>query len=138
MIAMAEGLWQIEMLGGFQVRRADRGVIRFETQKTRVLLAYLAYFSGRAHPRTELIEMLWPECDREAGQHRPRQALYALRSQLDPPGVAPGSLPAPGCRGLYPICRGQVRPRPVEAPARGGGSTRGRAIPARRTATAVG
>ena len=45
-------LWNIRLLGGLQVEGADRVITRFRTQKTAALLAYLAYYRDRPHPRT--------------------------------------------------------------------------------------
>jgi DNA-binding SARP family transcriptional activator len=66
-------------------------VTRFRTQKSAWLLAYLAYHSHRSYPREFLIELLWPDCDIDAGRHRLSVALSSLRSQLALPGV-----PGPG------------------------------------------
>src|SRR5262245_48049647 len=57
--------WRIELLGGLRATRGDRVVTRFQRQKAGALLAYLAYFRQRPHPRPVLIELLWPECDPE-------------------------------------------------------------------------
>ena len=56
------------------------------------LLAYLALFTQHPHPREELMELLWPEEDPEKARQRLRQALYALRQQLEPPGTPQGSV----------------------------------------------
>jgi len=53
--------WQIEMFGWLRAVQSDRVIARFRTQKTASLLAYLAYFRDRSHPRDQLIELLWPE-----------------------------------------------------------------------------
>jgi len=85
-------LWQIEMLGWLRTIHSDRVVTRFPTRQTGALLAYLAYHRHRSHPRAELIELLWPECEPRAGRLRLRVALTSLRHQLEPPGVAPGTV----------------------------------------------
>lgn len=43
--------WRIELLGGFQARNEERTVRRFRSRQTAALLANLAYFLPRAHPR---------------------------------------------------------------------------------------
>jgi DNA-binding SARP family transcriptional activator len=78
--------YRIELFGGLCVHIGDRKVTRFRTRKTTELLAYLACFP-RSHPREILIELLWPECDVDAGRHSLNTALSSLRLQLEPPGV---------------------------------------------------
>lgn len=78
---------RIEMLGGLRLEQRGRIVTRFRTRKTAELLAYLAYYCHRAHPREALIELLWPEDDIDAGRHSLSMALSALRPHLEPPGV---------------------------------------------------
>lgn len=67
-------------------------VTQFRTQKTGALLGYLAYHADRDHPREELIEILWPEDDRDSGRHKLSVALSSLRAQLEPTGVPDGAV----------------------------------------------
>jgi DNA-binding SARP family transcriptional activator len=78
---------RIELFGGLRMQHGDQIITRFRTRKTAELLAYLAYYRQRAHPREVLIELLWPECDVDAGRHSLSVALSALRAQLEPPGT---------------------------------------------------
>jgi predicted ATPase/DNA-binding SARP family transcriptional activator len=75
---------RIELFDGIRLRCGERVVTRFGTRKTAALLAYLAYFRDREHPREVLIEMLWPESDPEAGRKSLGVALTALRRELEP------------------------------------------------------
>lgn len=83
---------RIELLGGLRVIWDERSIVRFRTQKTAALLAFLAYHCDRAHPREALIEMLWPWANLDAGRQSLSQALYSLRHQLEPPGVPAGTV----------------------------------------------
>ncbi|HLK60767.1 MAG TPA: BTAD domain-containing putative transcriptional regulator, partial [Chthonomonadaceae bacterium] len=83
---------RIEMLGELKLLQGDRAITRFRTYKTGVLLAYLAFYRQRAHPREELIALLWPDCEPEAGRNSLSQALSSLRNQLEPPGVPAGAI----------------------------------------------
>jgi DNA-binding SARP family transcriptional activator len=56
------------------------------------LLAYLAYYLHRTHPRDALIELLWPDADLDAARASLRVALSFLRQHLEPPGSPPGSV----------------------------------------------
>jgi DNA-binding SARP family transcriptional activator len=78
--------WRIQLLGGLRAERGERVVTRFRTQKTGLLLAYLAYYRQRAHPREALIELLWPESDLDSARHKLNVALSAIRDQLEPEG----------------------------------------------------
>ena len=89
---MINGPWKIEMFGDLRARQGGRVHTRFRTQKTGSLLAYLAYFLQRAHPREELIEMLWPDAELEQGRPTLSVALSSLRHQLEPPGAPAGSV----------------------------------------------
>src|SRR5262245_45687189 len=83
---------RIELLGGLRVRQGDRIITRFRMQKIGALLAYLAYYPDRSHPREVLIEALWPQCDLGAGRSRLSTSLSSLRRQLEPPGVPAGAI----------------------------------------------
>jgi predicted ATPase/DNA-binding SARP family transcriptional activator len=87
-----DGAWRIELLGGLRASRGDQAVRRFRTQKAGLLLAYLAFYLRRSHPREALIEMLWPEGDPAVTRRRLRVLLSSLRRQLEPPGVALGAV----------------------------------------------
>src|SRR5690349_4751034 len=79
--AMLQGPWRIEMFGRLRCIGADRVLDRFRTEKTAVLLAYLAYHLDRTHSREELIGLLWPEADTARGQMSLRTAISSLRRQ---------------------------------------------------------
>ncbi|MBC8443153.1 hypothetical protein H8D79_00355, partial [PVC group bacterium] len=75
--------WRIELFGGLRARRGERVVTRFRSQKTAVLLAYLARHSGQKHAREVLVELLWPGSRPDAGRSSLGTALWALRRQLE-------------------------------------------------------
>src|SRR5579862_9313531 len=83
---------RIEMLGSLRVVLPDRTFDRFRTQKTALLLAYLAHHRNRALPREHLIALLWPEADLDAGRDSLTTALASLRRQLEPAGAVAGSV----------------------------------------------
>src|SRR5262249_53768861 len=85
-------LWRIELLGRLQVTGRGRVVSRFRRQKEGALLAHLAYYPHRSHPREGLIEMLWPERDLDTARRDLRVALTSLRRLLEPPGVPSGAV----------------------------------------------
>ena len=85
-------LWRFQMFSRLSAQRGDRIVTRFASSRTAALLARLAFFPQQAHTRAELIELLWPDGDPEAGRPRLRVVLASLRRQLEPPDIAPGSV----------------------------------------------
>jgi predicted ATPase/DNA-binding SARP family transcriptional activator/class 3 adenylate cyclase len=87
-----DALWQIELLGGLRATRGDQVIQRFRSQKVGALLAYMAYYGHRPHPRDLLIELLWPDCEPEVGRNRLSVTLSSLRRQLEPPGISPGAV----------------------------------------------
>jgi predicted ATPase/DNA-binding SARP family transcriptional activator len=75
--------WRINLFGGLTARYGDRTLNRFEMRRAGVLLARLALYPHRQHPREELLELLWPDGDAEASRSRFRQVLTSLRHSLD-------------------------------------------------------
>src|SRR5947209_14982709 len=84
--------WHIELLGRLRATQGDRVVTRFRARRTGWLLAYLAYYLDRPHPREVLIEMLWPQVEVRTGRNNLSRELNSLRRQLEPPGVPPGAV----------------------------------------------
>jgi predicted ATPase/DNA-binding SARP family transcriptional activator/uncharacterized protein HemY len=85
-------IWQIQLLGDLRAMHGERAITRFRRHTAGVLLAYLAFYRQRSHPREELIELLWPECDPAVGRDRLSTDLSSLRRQLEPPGIPTGAV----------------------------------------------
>jgi DNA-binding SARP family transcriptional activator len=78
----------IRLLGSMQVTRNGQPVTHFETEKARVLLAYLAVEADQPHPRELLAEMLWPGRPAGAASANLRHTLASLRRTIgDTPTV---------------------------------------------------
>jgi DNA-binding SARP family transcriptional activator len=73
----------IRLLGSMRVTLDDEPVTRFETEKARVLLAYLAVEADRPQRRDLLAEMLWPERPAGAANANLRHTLTGLRRAID-------------------------------------------------------
>src|SRR5262245_44113203 len=82
----------LTLLGGFEARLDDGSSLGLPTHKYKALLAYLAVPAGQAHPRDELVALLWGSLPREQGRAALRQALWALRKALDRGGLRTLSL----------------------------------------------
>ncbi len=87
---MLEEPWRVTLCGGLSARQGAHNVSRFRTQKTGLLLAYLALYPERTHGREELAELFWPESADPL--HSLRLGLASLRQQLEPPGVGRGQV----------------------------------------------
>ncbi|MBC7727271.1 MAG: hypothetical protein H7242_06600, partial [Microbacteriaceae bacterium] len=80
------------MLGAIEARNGDVRLTHFVSQPIAALLARLALLPRRAHPREELVELLWPGVALDVGRNRLRNAIASLRRLLEPPGVGAGSV----------------------------------------------
>jgi DNA-binding SARP family transcriptional activator len=83
---------RIELFGGLRLVQQDRALTRFRTQKAAALLAYLALNLQQTHAREQLLELFWPEMPPDTARGNLRTTLNSLRNQLEPPGVAAGSV----------------------------------------------
>src|SRR2546421_257036 len=87
-----EARWRIQLLGGLRVERAGEVVTHFRTRKTAELLAYLAYYRARPHPREVLIELLsgcyehWIVPEQQRLDELSFQALHQLIADLEQAG----------------------------------------------------
>jgi DNA-binding SARP family transcriptional activator len=73
---------QLTLLGGFGVRRTDRGDVRLPTRKAEALLAYLACHAGEKQPRDRLTALLWGDRGDKQARHSLSQTLLSLRQEL--------------------------------------------------------
>jgi predicted ATPase len=86
-VGTSTATWRVELLGQVCARHGKQVITQFGSRKVLALLARLAMAPQRAHPREELIDLLWPDADLETGRNRLRQALATLRRLIEPPGV---------------------------------------------------
>lgn len=80
---------QILFLGSFEVRMASVRISdrAWRTSKAKELFALLLLERERAHPREELVELLWPESDASSGQSNLTFTIHALRLALASVGI---------------------------------------------------
>jgi DNA-binding SARP family transcriptional activator len=62
------------------------------TRAVAALLARLALWPDRVHPREELVELLWPGVNLSVGRNRLRQALSTLKALLEIRGSVAGTV----------------------------------------------
>lgn len=89
---MASALWEIRLFGGLSLQCGERRESKFRTQKTSSLLAYLALFPNRTHPREELAVRFWGDDGDEEARRSLRVSLNSLRRQLETPNASEGEL----------------------------------------------
>ena len=82
-------LCRVELFGGLRLVTPTQTIVHFRTQKTALLLAYLAANLHHTHPREALIDLLWEDSDIDTGRTSLRVALSALRKQFQQAGVPP-------------------------------------------------
>ena len=82
----------IRTFGGLTVYRHNSPVaISWESQKARLLFCYLLITSDQWVHRDQLLELLWPGCDRESGSKNFKTTLSRLRKSFQ------------GARSLNPV-----------------------------------
>jgi len=82
---------QIRLFGGVQVVLDGQGIAPFPTRWASGLLAYLALKNGKLLHRDVLAALFWPEESDTRARKSLRNALWRLRSIIEPPGVQPGA-----------------------------------------------
>lgn len=75
---------QLNLIGPPQLIIGDRQETRFPLAKVLALLAYLALADQRTVARDELVTLLWPDSDSNAGRQNLSQTLVRLRRLLEP------------------------------------------------------
>jgi DNA-binding SARP family transcriptional activator len=73
--------FQLKVLGGFELRRAEEQ-IHLSSRKAACLLAYLACTAPKRQPRERLATLLWSSGDDARARHNLRQAISELRRLL--------------------------------------------------------
>src|ERR1044071_203358 len=86
---MNEPLLHLELFGGLRLKRGCAEAADWPPQQSGSLLGFLALNLGRSVSRDELMAAFWPEDEPETSRHKLRQALYALRKQLQEFGFDP-------------------------------------------------
>jgi WD40 repeat protein/DNA-binding SARP family transcriptional activator len=72
----------VKLLGPFQVLKGDEPITKFESDRVRALLAYLAVETDRPHRRERLASLLWPDWPERSARTNLRRALSNLRQVI--------------------------------------------------------
>lgn len=82
--------FSLSLFGNFRVERNGEPIVGFESNKVRALLIYLAVEAGKAHQRSALAGLLWPDHSEELARTNLRHVLRQLRQTLpNQPGAPP-------------------------------------------------
>ena len=73
---------RLSFFGGFRAEQDRRPLKVFESDKSRLLLAYLACEDGRLHRRESLAGLFWPEKSDDQAHHSLSQAIYTFQKRL--------------------------------------------------------
>lgn len=79
----------LSLLGTSQINRDGQPITESLYGKALAVLAYLATESDRAHPRSAIAALLWPDLPEPRARHNLRQALTVLRRTVGQDGVTP-------------------------------------------------
>ncbi len=79
----------ISLLGQFRVTRDEQPIVAFESDRVRALLAYLVVEADRAHDRSTLAGLLWPERPEQVARTNLRHVLHNLRRAIDDVHASP-------------------------------------------------
>lgn len=82
---------EVRLFGGVRVTLNGMGISPLPTRWAAGLLAYLALNKGHILNRDVLTTLFWPEDRGQRARKAFRNALWRVRSCIEPPGVAPGS-----------------------------------------------
>ena len=72
----------LSFLGHFQVTLAGKPITNFESDRVRVLLAYLATEADRPHRREQVASLLWPDQPEQTARSNLRHVLRKLHQAL--------------------------------------------------------
>ena len=70
---------RLSFFGGFSITRAGKQIKRFESDKARMLLAYLAVENDHPHRRESLSALFWPDMPKKQAHHSLSQVIYSLK-----------------------------------------------------------
>lgn len=90
--AGAPARWRLRLLGDVALLGPGGRQLALPGRTGTALLARLALAPQRAHPREELVELLWPGVALDVGRNRLRQLLATLKRLFDAAGDSAGPI----------------------------------------------
>jgi DNA-binding SARP family transcriptional activator/predicted ATPase len=83
---------QLTLCGAFQATRGSQELAELRTNRLRAIIGYLALESGRAHERSHLASLFWPDSPEDQAMGALRQSLHRIGRVLggdDASGATP-------------------------------------------------
>ncbi|HBV99417.1 MAG: hypothetical protein JL50_13210 [Peptococcaceae bacterium BICA1-7] len=77
----------IKCFGRFQVGWAGEEPIKWRTEKTKELFAFLLHHQGQEVSRDEILDHIWPEIEVEKAVHQLHNGIYYIRKTLEEYGI---------------------------------------------------
>ncbi len=87
----------IRCLGEFEIGRDNEEPLKWRTEKTLELFAYLLHNKGRTVRKSEIIGAIWPDAVFDRADHQLHNAVYYIRKTLSDYGVPREQLCVSGC-----------------------------------------
>ncbi len=78
---------EIKCFGRFQMGWTGEEPIKWRTEKTRELFAFLLHHQGREVSKDEIIDNLWPEVELDKAVHQLHNGIYYIRKTLAQSGI---------------------------------------------------
>lgn len=83
--------------GGFEIGWDGEAPVKWRTEKTRELFAFLLHNKGRTVRKNEIVEAIWPSVAFDRADHQLHNAIYYIRKTLSAYGVPREKLCIGGC-----------------------------------------
>lgn len=80
---------RLDLFGRVRLRGQSRSCSSFPTVKCKILLAFLGLHPDQEHPRSRLMDVLWPETDLDTARSRLNVTVHMLKKSLE--AAVPGS-----------------------------------------------
>ncbi len=77
----------IKCFGRFQIGWFQQEPIKWRTEKTKELFAFLLYHQGQEVSKDEILDKLWPEVEIEKAVHQLHNGIYYIRKTLEQYGI---------------------------------------------------
>lgn len=77
----------IKCFGRFQIGWSEQEPIKWRTEKTKELFAFLLHHQGREISKDEILDTLWPEAEMDKAVHQLHNGIYYIRKTLEQYGI---------------------------------------------------
>lgn len=82
----------IKSFGDLRISWEDHAPIKWRTEKTKELYAFLLHNCGKSVSKYEIIDAVWPHTDPEKAEHQLHNGIYYIRRKLEEYGIPRNSI----------------------------------------------